>query len=302
MKWNWRLQHGRKHELRSLQSSQRSFLWTGSLLKSPIVFECHCYQTTSDFLSVVSWLPVVPSGIWCVRGTGWFRSRRCASFWGRWQAVWVWATRLTGEKASLVFVVCSVVPVFIGLLCVFRRGRQKSRLLCLLFVPVFIGLLCVFRLGRQKSLLVSLMLAVVFGVLVSVSPSPTVFITMRFCLAAASAGVFLTLYVTRKSTAHKHRWWTSELVCCYAARHDLTQHWFCLQYKYLNILKSRYIGFTLFWWSLQCILLTISNAAPTYLLYIGLEQVDMCLQSYLQSEKCFWETITLKWLSGRALC
>ncbi|KAF4095519.1 solute carrier family 22 member 17 [Onychostoma macrolepis] len=53
------------------------------------------------------------------------------------------------------------------------------------------------RLGRRKSLLVSLMLAVVFGVLVCVSPSPPVFITMRFCLAAASAGVFLTLYVTR---------------------------------------------------------------------------------------------------------
>uniref|UniRef100_A0A8C2HWC7 Solute carrier family 22 member 17 n=1 Tax=Cyprinus carpio TaxID=7962 RepID=A0A8C2HWC7_CYPCA len=53
------------------------------------------------------------------------------------------------------------------------------------------------RLGRHKSLLVSLMLAVVFGVLVCVSPSPPVFITMRFCLAAASAGVFLTLYVTR---------------------------------------------------------------------------------------------------------
>uniref|UniRef100_A0A672MID7 Solute carrier family 22 member 17-like n=1 Tax=Sinocyclocheilus grahami TaxID=75366 RepID=A0A672MID7_SINGR len=62
------------------------------------------------------------------------------------------------------------------------------------------------RLGRQKSLLVSLMLAVVFGVLVCVSPSPPVFITMRFCLAAASAGVFLTLYVTRKSnTSHKHQ-------------------------------------------------------------------------------------------------
>uniref|UniRef100_A0A8C1M799 Solute carrier family 22 member 17 n=1 Tax=Cyprinus carpio TaxID=7962 RepID=A0A8C1M799_CYPCA len=53
------------------------------------------------------------------------------------------------------------------------------------------------RLGRHKSLLVSLTLAVVFGVLVCVSPSPPVFITMRFCLAAASAGVFLTLYVTR---------------------------------------------------------------------------------------------------------
>ncbi|XP_016099986.1 solute carrier family 22 member 17-like [Sinocyclocheilus grahami] len=53
------------------------------------------------------------------------------------------------------------------------------------------------RLGRLKSLLASLMLAVVFGVLVCVSPSPPVFISMRFCLAAASAGVFLTLYVTR---------------------------------------------------------------------------------------------------------
>ncbi|KAK7118888.1 hypothetical protein R3I94_022412 [Phoxinus phoxinus] len=53
------------------------------------------------------------------------------------------------------------------------------------------------RLGRHKSLLVSLTLAVVFGVLVCVSPSPPVFISMRFCLAAASAGVYLTLYVTR---------------------------------------------------------------------------------------------------------
>nr|XP_055038566.1 solute carrier family 22 member 17 [Misgurnus anguillicaudatus] len=53
------------------------------------------------------------------------------------------------------------------------------------------------RLGRQKSLLVSLMLTVIFGVLVCVSPSPPVFISMRFCLAAASAGVYLTLYVTR---------------------------------------------------------------------------------------------------------
>lgn len=55
------------------------------------------------------------------------------------------------------------------------------------------------RLGRQKSLLVSLMLTVVFGVLVCVSPSPPAFIAMRFCLAAASAGVYITLYVTRKS-------------------------------------------------------------------------------------------------------
>ncbi|XP_051970182.1 solute carrier family 22 member 17 [Xyrauchen texanus] len=53
------------------------------------------------------------------------------------------------------------------------------------------------RIGRRKSLLVSLTLAVVFGVLACVSPSPPVFITMRFCLAAASTGVYLTLYVTR---------------------------------------------------------------------------------------------------------
>lgn len=65
---------------------------------------------------------------------------------------------------------------------------------CLLKADVFTS-----RLGRQKSLLVSLMFTVVFGVLVCVSPSPPVFITMRFCLAAASAGVYITLYVTRKS-------------------------------------------------------------------------------------------------------
>lgn len=59
------------------------------------------------------------------------------------------------------------------------------------------------RLGRQKSLLVSLMLTVVFGVLVCVSPSPPVFIAMRFCLAAASAGVYITLYVTRKSDTRR---------------------------------------------------------------------------------------------------
>ncbi|XP_028814773.1 solute carrier family 22 member 17 isoform X2 [Denticeps clupeoides] len=53
------------------------------------------------------------------------------------------------------------------------------------------------RLGRLKTLLASLTLTVVFGVLVCVSPSPAVFIVMRFCLAAASAGVCLTLYVTR---------------------------------------------------------------------------------------------------------
>ncbi|XP_016402982.1 organic cation transporter protein-like [Sinocyclocheilus rhinocerous] len=69
------------------------------------------------------------------------------------------------------------------------------------------------RLGRLKSLLASLMLAVVFGVLVCVSPSPPVFITMRFCLAAASAGVYLTLYVTRKSNAHGTRVTNSSTEC-----------------------------------------------------------------------------------------
>lgn len=53
------------------------------------------------------------------------------------------------------------------------------------------------RLGRHRSLLASLTLAVVFGVCVCVSPSPPLFIAMRFCLAAASAGVYLTLYITR---------------------------------------------------------------------------------------------------------
>ncbi|XP_033841502.1 solute carrier family 22 member 17 [Periophthalmus magnuspinnatus] len=53
------------------------------------------------------------------------------------------------------------------------------------------------RLGRSKALLTSLTLCVVFGVLVCVSPVPSVFIVMRFCLAAASAGVYLTLYIAR---------------------------------------------------------------------------------------------------------
>uniref|UniRef100_A0A4W5N945 Solute carrier family 22 member 17 n=1 Tax=Hucho hucho TaxID=62062 RepID=A0A4W5N945_9TELE len=53
------------------------------------------------------------------------------------------------------------------------------------------------RLGRLKTLLTSLTLSVVFGVLVCVSTSPPIFIVMRFCLAAASAGVYLTLYITR---------------------------------------------------------------------------------------------------------
>lgn len=53
------------------------------------------------------------------------------------------------------------------------------------------------RLGRLKTLLTSLTLSVIFGTLVCVSPSPPIFIAMRFCLAAASAGVYLTLYITR---------------------------------------------------------------------------------------------------------
>lgn len=54
------------------------------------------------------------------------------------------------------------------------------------------------RLGRSKTLLTSLTLSVVFGVLVCVSPYPSIFIVMRFCLAAASAGVYLILYITRE--------------------------------------------------------------------------------------------------------
>ncbi|KAL1006358.1 hypothetical protein UPYG_G00071310 [Umbra pygmaea] len=53
------------------------------------------------------------------------------------------------------------------------------------------------RLGRLKTLLISLTLSVVFGVLVCVSPSPPIFIVMRFCLAVASGGVYITLYITR---------------------------------------------------------------------------------------------------------
>uniref|UniRef100_A0A3Q2Z785 Solute carrier family 22 member 17 n=1 Tax=Hippocampus comes TaxID=109280 RepID=A0A3Q2Z785_HIPCM len=53
------------------------------------------------------------------------------------------------------------------------------------------------RIGRSKALLTSLTLSVVFGVLVCVSPYPSIFIVMRFCLAAASAGVYLTLYISR---------------------------------------------------------------------------------------------------------
>uniref|UniRef100_H3CTM3 Solute carrier family 22 member 17 n=1 Tax=Tetraodon nigroviridis TaxID=99883 RepID=H3CTM3_TETNG len=53
------------------------------------------------------------------------------------------------------------------------------------------------RLGRSKTLLTSLTLTVVSGVLVCVSPYPTIFIIMRFFLAAASSGVYLTLYIIR---------------------------------------------------------------------------------------------------------
>ncbi|XP_034027252.1 solute carrier family 22 member 17 [Thalassophryne amazonica] len=53
------------------------------------------------------------------------------------------------------------------------------------------------RLGRSRTLLTSLTLSVVFGVLLCVSPNPYIFVIMRFCLAAASAGVYLILYITR---------------------------------------------------------------------------------------------------------
>lgn len=56
----------------------------------------------------------------------------------------------------------------------------------------------VFRLGRSKTLLTSLVLTVVFGVLVCISPYPTLFIITRFFLAAASSGVYLTLYIIRE--------------------------------------------------------------------------------------------------------
>lgn len=72
--------------------------------------------------------------------------------------------------------------------------------LTLLFLLLFSNAVSVSvsRLGRYKTLLVSLTLSVVFGVLVCVSPYPSIFIVMRFCLAAASAGVYLTLYITRE--------------------------------------------------------------------------------------------------------
>lgn len=59
-------------------------------------------------------------------------------------------------------------------------------------------LVSVLRLGRTKTLLGALTLAVVSGVLVCVSPNPTVFIITRFFLAAAGSGVYLALYVARE--------------------------------------------------------------------------------------------------------
>lgn len=65
--------------------------------------------------------------------------------------------------------------------------------------------LLVSRLGRSKTLLTSLTLTVVSGVLVCVSPYPTIFIITRFFLAAASSGVYLTLYIIREySHTHTH--------------------------------------------------------------------------------------------------
>ncbi|XP_028649520.1 solute carrier family 22 member 17 [Erpetoichthys calabaricus] len=53
------------------------------------------------------------------------------------------------------------------------------------------------RFGRLKSFLFSLFLTVFFGVLVCVSPSPSIFILTRFFLGASTAGVYLCLYITR---------------------------------------------------------------------------------------------------------
>ncbi|MBN3319200.1 S22AH protein, partial [Atractosteus spatula] len=53
------------------------------------------------------------------------------------------------------------------------------------------------RFGRLKAFLSSLSLSVLFGLLVCLSPSPSIFILTRFFLAAATAGVYLTLYITR---------------------------------------------------------------------------------------------------------
>ncbi|XP_058874618.1 solute carrier family 22 member 17 [Acipenser ruthenus] len=53
------------------------------------------------------------------------------------------------------------------------------------------------RFGRLQSFLCSLVLTVFFGVLVCVSPSPSLFILTRFFLGASVAGVYLSLYVMR---------------------------------------------------------------------------------------------------------
>lgn len=71
-----------------------------------------------------------------------------------------------------------------------------------LAADVLVSHVCVFRLGRTKTLLSSLTLTVVFGVLVCVSPYPTIFIITRFFLAAASSGVYLTLYIIREFFLH----------------------------------------------------------------------------------------------------
>lgn len=65
-------------------------------------------------------------------------------------------------------------------------------------IGLLVSHLFVFRLGRSKALLSSLALTVVSGVLVCVSPYPTILIITRFFLAAASSGVYLTLYVIRE--------------------------------------------------------------------------------------------------------
>uniref|UniRef100_H3BC55 Solute carrier family 22 member 17 n=1 Tax=Latimeria chalumnae TaxID=7897 RepID=H3BC55_LATCH len=53
------------------------------------------------------------------------------------------------------------------------------------------------RIGRRKTFLLSLILAIFFGILVSVSATPSMFILMRFFLGSSLAGMYLCLYVTR---------------------------------------------------------------------------------------------------------
>lgn len=90
-------------------------------------------------------------------------------------------------------------------LCLYLRfppsvltGRLKDA--CMDFLPT--PRLFVFRVGRSKTLLTSLVLTVVCGVLVCISPYPTIFIITRFFLAAASSGVYLTLYIIREYFLH----------------------------------------------------------------------------------------------------